>query len=244
MNWTPYIVPIASAITVVAIAVADIITHRRTSAKFDRIRTEEMNLKDEQIKTMKSKYEGILAIKDELIINIKELSPHKVKEAFDSLSVMLDRYNEELKKENYELNQALNDARAKIDELEDDLSEAKTQPTYPEFTELTGEISDSLSRAISIQSSTSVKQASFTSTFRNTLDSSLLTFSGETPKLVVKDGQLVFEGNQGIEFVPQHDGESNDDLEWWRSDRESTKDQDESDNDESDGSNDELAAIV
>ena len=71
MEW---IVPVASAIAIIAVAAADIITHRNTSKKFDRIIPEEMKLKDEQIKTIESNHKGILAVKDELIINLKELS--------------------------------------------------------------------------------------------------------------------------------------------------------------------------
>lgn len=90
MNWTQYIVPVASAITVVAIAIADIITHRRTSNKFDRIIAEELKLKDEQIKTLETNHQGMLAMKDELINNLKELSPPKIKEIFDSTKAMLE----------------------------------------------------------------------------------------------------------------------------------------------------------
>jgi uncharacterized surface protein with fasciclin (FAS1) repeats len=84
-------------------------------------------LKDEQIKTIESKYEGMLVIKDELIKNLKELSHKKIKESYDFLTEMMDEYNEQLKKENDEFQTSINELEESRKQLNEQLSEANNQ---------------------------------------------------------------------------------------------------------------------
>ena len=114
MHWTQYILPVASTITVIVIAVVDVITHRRSSAQFDRIISEEMKLKDEQIKTIESKHEGILAGKDEQIEILKYFSSPHFRKAYDSMQEMHEIRIEQLNDEVNELNKKVGSLTEKL----------------------------------------------------------------------------------------------------------------------------------
>lgn len=116
MDWTQYIVPVASAITIVAIAIADIIIHRNTSKKFDRIVTEELKLKDAQIKAIEEKYKSVLDSKVEQIKILEYYSSPRLREAYDSMKAMLeeriDQLELELQQANEKMEQQLAEANS------------------------------------------------------------------------------------------------------------------------------------
>lgn len=114
MHWTQFILPVASTITVIVIAVVDVITHRRSSAQFDRIISEEMKLKDEQIKTIESKHDGILAGKDEQIEILKYFSSPHFRKAYDSMQEMHEIRIEQLNDEVNELNKKVESLTEKL----------------------------------------------------------------------------------------------------------------------------------
>jgi len=116
MDWTQFIVPGISGLAVIAVSIADIYTHRKTSARFNQILTEERKLKDEQIKTIEEKHEAMLAAKDEQIKTYEMLSSPHIMERFKQKIAGLEEIVDELNAEVDRITKAHNDVNSQLEQ--------------------------------------------------------------------------------------------------------------------------------
>ena len=130
------------------------------SAKDSELRSR-LASKDEQIKTIEEKYRGIFETKDEQINFLKELTPHKLKEAYDSRKEMfeehIDKLNSditELQEANAKLNKQLEEAKVTISvfvtKFPQNNLDTSQQELFNQFDTFSGEILDNLSETADV----------------------------------------------------------------------------------------------